>query len=77
QGIFYTIKLSVWSIIFATVLGTVLGILRSSNKLFRNLISITFVEVHRNIPPIVLIFISYFFIGDQLFNVLHIDSIIR
>jgi len=77
QGIFYTIKLSVWSIIFATILGTVLGILRSSNKLFRNLISITFVEVHRNIPPIVLIFISYFFIGDQLFNILHIDSIIR
>jgi len=77
QGIFYTIKLSVWSIIFATILGTVLGILRSSNKLFRNLVSITFVEVHRNIPPIVLIFISYFFIGDQLFNILHIDSIIR
>ncbi|WP_273267022.1 amino acid ABC transporter permease [Flexistipes sinusarabici] len=77
QGIFYTIKLSVWSIIFATILGTVLGILRSSNKLFRNLISITFVEVHRNIPPIVLIFISYFFIGDQLFNLLHIDSIMR
>lgn len=77
QGIFYTIKLSVWSIIFATILGTVIGVLRSGNKLFRNLISMTFVEVHRNIPPIVLIFISYFFIGDQLFNVLHIDSIIR
>lgn len=77
QGMFYTIKLSVWSIIFATVLGTFLGILRSSNKLFRKLISITFVEVHRNIPPIVLIFISYFFIGDQLFNVLHLDSIMR
>jgi len=77
QGIFYTIKLSVWAIIFATLLGTVLGILRSSNKLFRNLVSMTFVEVHRNIPPIVLIFISYFFIGDQLFNVLHIDSIMR
>ncbi len=77
QGIFYTIKLSVWSIIFATILGTVLGVLRSSNKLFRNLIAMTFVELHRNIPPIVLIFISYFFIGDQLFNILHIDSIIR
>lgn len=77
QGIFYTIKLSVWSIIFATILGTVLGVLRSSNKLFRNLIAMTFVELHRNIPPIVLIFISYFFIGDQLFNILYIDSIIR
>jgi len=77
QGTFYTIKLSVWSIIFATILGTVLGVLRSSNKLFRNLIAMTFVELHRNIPPIVLIFISYFFIGDQLFNILYIDSIIR
>lgn len=76
-GIFYTIKLSLWSIIFASILGTILGIMRSSSKLFRNLVSVTFVELHRNIPPIVLIFISYFFIGDQLFSLLHIDSMIR
>ncbi len=66
RGLYNTVRLSVWGVILATILGTIMGVLRSSKILFFRLISGAYVETMRNVPPLVIIFIIYFFIGDQL-----------
>ena len=58
-GLFNTIRLSIFGTILAIVLGTVMGICRSSNVVFLRLISGTYVETMRNLPPLVIIFIVY------------------
>jgi polar amino acid transport system permease protein len=65
-GLLTTIRLSLWATVLATILGTVMGLLRVSSGLFNRLIGGTYVEIVRNLPPLVLVFIFYFFIGDQI-----------
>ena len=65
-GLFNTIRLSIFGTVLAIVLGTVMGICRSSRVVFLRLISGTYVETMRNLPPLVIIFIVYFFIGNHL-----------
>ncbi len=65
-GLFNTIRLSIFGTILAIILGTIMGICRSSNVVFLRLISGTYVETMRNLPPLVIIFIVYFFIGSHL-----------
>ena len=65
-GLYNTLRLSIWGILLATIFGTLMGIARSSNILFFRLISGTYVESMRNLPPLVIIYIVYFFIGDQI-----------
>ncbi len=66
RGVYNTLRLSFWGIILASFFGTVMGICRSSRRLFFRLVSGTYVELMRNIPPLVIIYIVYFFIGDQI-----------
>lgn len=68
QGLLVTLRLSVWSIIFALIIGTVMGIFRVSPRPLFRMISSSYVGLIRNIPPLVLIFIFYYFLGDQLMN---------
>ena len=68
QGLLVTLRLSVWSIIFALIIGTVMGIFRVSPRPLYRMISSSYVGLIRNIPPLVLIFIFYYFLGDQLMN---------
>ncbi|MBC2710451.1 MAG: amino acid ABC transporter permease [Desulfosarcina sp.] len=65
-GLFNTIRLSIFGTILAIILGTIMGICRSSKVVFLRLISGTYVETMRNLPPLVIIFIVYFFIGTHL-----------
>jgi len=65
-GLFNTIRLSIFGTILAIILGTIMGICRSSKIVFLRLISGTYVETMRNLPPLVIIFIVYFFIGNHL-----------
>ena len=60
NGLYTTLRLSFWGIILATIFGTIMGICRSSKVLFFRLISGTYVESMRNLPPLVIIFIIYF-----------------
>lgn len=76
-GLFTTLRLSLWSTILATVLGTVAGLCRVSNGLFWRLLGGAYVQLVRNMPPLVLVFIFYFFIGEQVMNALGVDRIIR
>jgi len=77
QGLFTTIRLSVWGTILATVLGTALGLCRVSHRLFYRLTARTYVELIRNLPPLILIFIFYFFVSDQIMPVLGVEDFAR
>jgi len=77
QGLYTTIRLSVWATLLATILGTIAGVLRTTPRLFNRLVGRTYVELIRNVPPLVLIFISYFFVSDQIMPLLGIDDFIR
>lgn len=75
-GVFNTLRLSFWGTIFATILGTLMGLCRVSRSLFLRLIGRSYVELIRNMPPLVLIFIFYFFLSDQIMPVLHLHDFI-
>lgn len=74
HGLFTTIRLSIWSTLLATVMGTVMGLCRVSPRLFRRLLGRTYVESIRNLPPLVLVFIFYFFLGDQIMTALGLEE---
>ena len=74
QGLFTTIKLSFWGTILATVFGFFMGLFRTSSSLFKRLLGGTYVELTRNLPPLVLIFIFYFFLSSQIVPLLGLDE---
>lgn len=76
-GLFTTIKLSIWSTILAMIIGVVMGIFRTSKRLLPRMIGTAYVELVRNLPALVLVFIFYFFVSDQIMPLLGIDAFIR
>jgi general L-amino acid transport system permease protein len=58
-GLLNTIKVSVIGIILATILGTVVGLARLSSNWLVNKLALAFIEIHRNIPLLVLLFLWY------------------
>lgn len=77
QGFYLTIKLSVWGTILASLLGAMVGLMSISGRLFIRLNARTYVELIRNIPALVLVFIFYFFVSDQIMPLLHAEEIGR
>ena len=77
QGLITTIKLSIWATLIAIVLGIVAGLFRTSSSLFLRMVGRTYVELIRNLPPLVLIFIFYFFVVDQIMPLLGVEAFIR
>lgn len=74
QGLFMTIRLSIWGTVIATGIGLIMGLFRVSGSLFKRLVGRSYVELIRNIPPLVLIFIFYYFISNQIFSLFDIDA---
>jgi len=74
QGLYTTIKLSVWGTVLATIIGTAMGLCRVSSALFNRLIGRTYVELIRNIPPLVLVFLFYYFVSGQVMTFLGVDA---
>ena len=77
QGFLTTVKLSLWATALATLLGTITGLMRVSHSLFYRLVAGSYVEMVRNLPPLVLVFIVYFFIGDRIMTLLGVEDFIR
>lgn len=77
RGLGTTIKLSVWSMLCAMILGTAFGLLRVSGRPLARLISGFYVGVVRNVPPIILVFILYFFVSSQIMPLLGIEDAVR
>lgn len=74
-GLATTLRLAIWATILASVIGLVMGYWRTSENLTLRIISRCYVELIRNIPPLVFIFIFYFFISSQLFPAFGLDNI--
>ncbi len=74
QGLLTTIRLSFWSLMLALPIGLIVGLLRTSLHLFNQLLGGTFVTLLRNLPPLVLVLIFYFFLSDQILPLLQIDE---
>lgn len=66
QGVLVTLRLSFWATILALIIGTVMGLFRTSCSRYRRMLGTGYVELIRNIPVLVWIFIFYYFIGDRL-----------
>lgn len=66
SGLITTIRISIYASVLALILGMVLGIARTARNLTISLLARTYLECLRNIPPIVVIFIFYFFLSEQL-----------
>ncbi len=77
EGFLTTIKISVWATLFAVLLGFTIGLMRVSPRLFFRLIGRTYIESIRNTPPLVLVFIFYYFVSDQLLTFLAVEEIFR
>jgi len=74
QGFLATVRLTVWGGLLAALIGGVVGVCRVAHSLFLRLISRTYVELIRNIPPLVFIFIFYFFISGQIMPLLNVEE---
>lgn len=74
QGVITTIRVSIYASILAVILGVVLGIARCSKNLAVRMLARTYLEVLRNIPPVVVIFIFYFFLSEQLVTAFNIEG---
>lgn len=76
RGFAATIRLSVWSMLLATFMGTLMALCRISVRPLPQIIGRTYVGLVRNVPPLVLMFIGYFFIGDYLMSVLGVEDLV-
>ena len=77
KGLATTLRITVWAMILSSAIGVILGIARTSKRLFPRLASWAYVEFIRNIPPVPFLFLFYFFISSQIMPVLGIDEIVR
>ncbi len=77
EGLFTTIRLSLWGMVPAALLGLLMGLARTSRRLFFRLCARTYVELIRNTPPLVLVFLFYFFVSDQVLPAIGAEAFVR
>jgi len=65
---------SIYASVLALLLGVILGVARCANNLAIRMLARTYLEVLRNIPPIVVIFIFFFFLSEQLISAFNIEG---
>jgi polar amino acid transport system permease protein len=73
NGFLTTIRLSVWSAVLAIAIGLVMGVLATRRRLLARLVTRTYVEFARNTPPLVLVFLFYYFLGEQIIAILGLE----
>lgn len=76
HGLFTTVRLSIWGTMLAIIFGAAFGLCRVSKSLFHRLLGRSYVEFVRNMPPLVLIFIFYYFVSGQIMPVLGLEDFI-
>jgi polar amino acid transport system permease protein len=77
QGFFTTVRLSIWATLFAGLIGGAMGLLRLSTRRFRRWVGAVYVELTRNTPPLVLVLLFYYFIGEQLMPTVGLEELVR
>lgn len=74
DGLLTTLRLAIWGILLAGVIGVVMGVARNSPRLLFRLLSGMYVMLIRNIPPVVFVFVFVFFIASQIMPKLNIGN---
>uniref|UniRef100_A0A7C4VR73 Amino acid ABC transporter permease n=1 Tax=Desulfatirhabdium butyrativorans TaxID=340467 RepID=A0A7C4VR73_9BACT len=77
RGLATTIRLSTWAMLAATPIGLAIALLRSSRRPFNRWTGRTFLELIRNTPPIVVIFIGYYFFSERLLSVFDVADTLQ
>jgi len=75
KGLTATFGLVIWSMLLASIIGIMMGIMRTSSRIFFRTVSRLYVEFIRNMPPVVFIFVFFFFLSSQFVPLLGIDRI--
>ncbi len=73
-GLLTTVRISLLSAGLALFLGVAVALCRLSSRLSIVLLARTYVELLRNLPPLVIIFIFYYFLAEQIVPVLGIED---
>jgi polar amino acid transport system permease protein len=73
-GLFTTLRLAVWSLVLGLLIGTVFAAMRVARRPALRWLARIYVELVRNAPPIVLIFVFYFFVSSQVMPLLGISA---
>jgi polar amino acid transport system permease protein len=76
-GFLTTLRLALWGSLIAGLIGLTMGLCRISDDLFLRLIGRLYVEFVRNLPPLVFIFIFYFFISSQIMPLFDLDGLVQ
>lgn len=76
-GIYATIRLSIFGAVVATFLGVLVGVARFSSVRSVRMFCGTYIQILRNVPPLVFIFIFYFFISSQLMPLFGLEHLIN
>lgn len=66
EGVLTTVRISLYAGVLALVLGLVVALARLSKWLPVVWLARTYVELFRNLPPLVIVFIFYFFLSEQI-----------
>lgn len=74
DGLLTTLRLALWGILAAGLIGTVMGLARLSRIRLLRLLAGAYVLVIRNIPPIVFVFVFVFFIASQVMPALALGA---
>ncbi|MGF1660467.1 MAG: amino acid ABC transporter permease [Rubrimonas sp.] len=77
EGLLVTIRLSLWAMLGASVLGMALGAMAASARLLPRMVAAAYVGLVRNMPPLVFIFIFYFFLSSQIAPALGLSEAAR
>ena len=77
QGLATTVRLALYGIVISALIGVIMGFCRTVNNLFLRMVARVYVEFIRNMPPIVFIFVFYFFISSQIMPLLGVDDFAR
>ncbi|MEL7114323.1 MAG: amino acid ABC transporter permease [Pseudomonadota bacterium] len=73
QGLATTIRICIYASILSLIFGVLLGLARTSRNLTVQLLARTYVEFLRNIPPVVVIFIFFFFLSVPMIDFLGLE----
>lgn len=73
-GVFNTLRLAFWGILGAIPIGILVALARLSRDRFFRVIGGFYVELVRNTPALVLLFILYFFVSSRITPLLGIDT---
>lgn len=74
QGLFTTIRLAIYGMIAATILGVIVGLGRIARDPFLRMVARAYVELMRNTPPLVIVFVFYFFVSSQITPLLGLEE---